>query len=183
MFFNPSHRRGENHNIRNCAQMRCAIIISFWFLNYVCMWELFPFFLCCCIHFSYFERHERVLTPFLLPLMVRSFLLSKTLLTCLRCRLGSIKLANIPSVSFDVALWFFLCGRSGSFLLYSHCFILTWVKSELSKWTICYGFRLFLHVQGMCFSLYWYFLLNTLPSSPSFHFDLSLHFSLFLGHL
>ena len=181
MFFNPSHRRGENHNICDCAQTRRAIIIPFWVLNYVCMWKWFALFLCYRVHFSYFERYARVLTPFLLPLMIRSFLLSETLLTCLRRRFGSIKLANILSVSSDDALRFFLCGRSGSSLLFSHCFMLTRVKSELWKWTICYGVCLFLRVHGMYFLLYWYFLLNTLPSPSSFHSHLSLHFALFLG--
>src|ERR1700743_2999566 len=104
MFCNPSHRRGENHNICDCAQMRCTIIIPFWLLNYVCIWEWFASLLCCHVHFFYFMRYECVLTPFLLPLMVHSCLLSKTLLTCLRRRLGSIKLTNISSVSLDVAL-------------------------------------------------------------------------------
>src|ERR1700743_2107703 len=103
MFFNPSHRRGENHNICDCAQTRRAIIVPFSILNYVCMWERFAFILCCRVHFSYFERYERVLTPFLLPLMVRSFLLSETLLTYLRRCLGLIERANTPSVSLDVA--------------------------------------------------------------------------------
>ena len=183
MFFNPLQRRGKNRNIFDCAQTRRTIIIPFWVLSYVCMWEWFVSLLCSRVHFSYFERYERVLTPFLLPLMVRSLLLSETLLTCLRRHFWSIKPANISSVSLDVALWFFLCGRSGSSLLFSHCFMLTWVKSELWKWTICYGFCLFLRVHGMYFLFYWYFLLNILPSPSSFHFHLSLHFALFLGRL
>ena len=65
-----------------------------------------------------------------------------------------IELSNILQTLLDAAMRLFLCSRSGVPLMFSHCFILIRAKSEIQKWTICYGFRLFLRVQGMYFSFY-----------------------------
>ena len=136
------------------------------FRSFLLLWEIWTYF-----------------NPFLLSLMVHSSLLSEAFLTCLMRFSLMIELPNILQTLMDAAMRLFLCSRSGVPLMFSHCFILIRAKSEIQKWTICYGFRLFLRVQGMYFSFYWYFLLNTLPSSPPLNFDLSLRFTLFPGRL
>ena len=141
-FFNPSHHRGQNHQICDCSQTRHAIVLPFCNLNYVCISDGFASSIFFHVNFPCLGRCKHVCISFLLPPAVRLFLSFETLPTCLTHRPLLIKLAIILATSLDVAQQYFLCCRAGLPLICSHFFRLTLDALKLQQCSNLYGLQL-----------------------------------------